>query len=417
MSLPISFSWETILVILTGGFSVLSFFWAAVILVHKMEIRASGYLVLLCLLWGVVEFVQLFVDGFAMSGDISNFGSSYLLLAAVTTTLSLYLPLSLITNRGLKSRSFVLYLAPLLVLCVIYTLVWYLEVAQEHRYYAFPDVWNNEFTWDLFFCVICFLYIIANALYAIAMMMSFAGYCDRFVRENDGPHGSVKKQVRDSSYLVYTLMAFFIMYLSQGTAEFAVAYKLALLVIVATFFMNYMMFMEHYDFSSHASMHDVYDIKWSPSHFAWDVRRRNPAGDVSGMQQLAPRTIQDSSSNEMLLTEDQVETLRSKLDEWMETEKPYLNNNFKVADVHRYLNIDRFECNELFARAYNCYFRTWVLHYRIDYAIFLMKHHPEKQIKMIAYESGFSSQTVFARSFYNLMGMTCSDYRRNYMTA
>ena len=69
-------------------------------------------------------------------------------------------------------------------------------------------------------------------------------------------------------------------------------------------------------------------------------------------------------------------------------DKPYLNKDFRVSDVHAKLNIDRLKCNEIFSRAYKCYFRNWVLQYRIEYAIKLMKENPDKQVKEISFEAG-----------------------------
>lgn len=405
MSLPLSFGWETFLVLLTGGFAILSIAAGATVAIHKNNLHSAKYLVVLCMLWAVVEFVQLFVDGFSMSGGDSNFSSSYLLLAAVTTTLSFYFPVSLMANYKVRSRHFVYYLIPLLLLCAAYTYVWYFDVAQEHRYYAFPDVWHNDFTWDLLFCIVCFFYIIANAVYVISMAMMFAGYLDGYISKEFGETHSAKKWLHDMAYMLYALIAFFILYLSQGTVEFAVTYKLAMLVIIPTVFVSYIYFAERY--SSSRGLHYLYNIKWSVKDFAWEVEK------YPEVETQVAKLV----SEEMKAEEDsgRMEAYRQRLDEWMKNEKPYLKSSFKIGDVYAYLDIDRFLCRELFAKYYQCYFHTWVLHYRMDYAVDLMKKHPEKQIKTIALESGFSSQAVFARSFLNFMGMSCTEYKRQYL--
>lgn len=410
MQLPLTFGWDTILVLLTSGFSVLSFAAAANVAIHKNFLDSAKYLVVLCLLWAVAEFVQLFVEGFSMSGGISNFRSSYLLLAAVVSTINFYFPVSLMLDSKVRSRTFLIYLAPLLILCLAYTYVWYFDVAQERRCYAFPDVWHNEFTWDLLFCIVCFIYIIISSIYVLTMSMTFAKYLDQYVIDVYGGLHSAKKWLHDCAYMAYALMAFFILYLSQGTVEFAVTYKIALLVIVPTIFLNYVYFAEKY--SSALQFHDIYEVKWSMKNLEWNIRKRPEVGNVAELSEYVE--TEQERTNE--LDDAQVEAYRQRLDEWMENEKPYLKTTFKVADIHDYLNIDRFSCNELFAKAYKCYFRTWVLHYRIDYAIYLMKKFPDKQIKMVAYESGFSSQTVFARSFFNLMGMSCTQYKKQYLS-
>lgn len=411
MQLPLTFGWDTILILLTSGFSVLSFAAAANVAIHKNFLKSAKYLVVLCLLWAVAEFVQLFVEGFSMSGGISNFRSSYLLLAAVVSTINFYFPISLMLDSKVRSRTFLIYLAPLFVLCLAYTYVWYFDVAQERRCYAFPDVWHNEFTLDLLFCIVCFLYIIVSSIYVLTMSMTFAKYFDRYIMDVYGGMNSAKKWLHDCAYMIYALMAFFILYLSQGTVEFAVTYKIALLVIVPTVFLNYVYFAEKH--SSVLRFHDIYDVKWLAMNMEWDIRKRSDACSLAELAMCDARAEQEKLDE---MDDAQVEEYRQRLDEWMEKEKPYLNPSFKVADIHSYLDIDRFSCNELFAKAYKCYFRTWVLHYRIDYAVDLMKKSPDKQIKMVAYESGFSSQTVFARSFFNIMGMSCSQYKKQYLS-
>ena len=89
---------------------------------------------------------------------------------------------------------------------------------------------------------------------------------------------------------------------------------------------------------------------------------------------------------------------REKLEQWMETEKPYLNPEFRLNDLRQVLPLNRTYLSQLINAEYGCTFYQFVTNYRIEEAKRLMKEKPDLKMQDIAEQSGFSSPVVFSRS-------------------
>ena len=101
---------------------------------------------------------------------------------------------------------------------------------------------------------------------------------------------------------------------------------------------------------------------------------------------------------------------REKLDAWMETEKPYLNPDFRLVDLMKVLPMNRTYLSKFINVEYDCSFFQFVTKYRIEEAQRLMREHPEMRLQEIAERSGFSSATVFSRTFAKETGLTPTEW-------
>jgi len=97
---------------------------------------------------------------------------------------------------------------------------------------------------------------------------------------------------------------------------------------------------------------------------------------------------------------------RETLEQWMRTDKPYLNPDFRLMDLREVLPLNRSYLSSLINSAYGCNFYQFVTNYRINEAKQLMSEHPEMQVQEVAERSGFSSPTVFSRIFARETGVT-----------
>ena len=97
---------------------------------------------------------------------------------------------------------------------------------------------------------------------------------------------------------------------------------------------------------------------------------------------------------------------RETLEQWMRTDKPYLNPDFRLIDLREVLPLNRSYLSALINSAYGCNFYQFVTNYRINEAKQLMSEHPEMQLQEVAERSGFSSPTVFSRIFARETGVT-----------
>ena len=104
---------------------------------------------------------------------------------------------------------------------------------------------------------------------------------------------------------------------------------------------------------------------------------------------------------------------REKLEQWMQTEKPYLNPEFRLNDLRQILPLNRTYLSQLINTEYDCTFYQFVTNYRIEEAKRLMKEKPDLKMQDIAEQCGFSSPVVFSRIFARETGETPSEWSAN----
>ena len=97
----------------------------------------------------------------------------------------------------------------------------------------------------------------------------------------------------------------------------------------------------------------------------------------------------------------------------METEKPYLNPEFRLNDLRQVLPLNRTYLSQLINTEYDCTFYQFVTNYRIEEAKRLMKEKPDLKMQDIAEQCGFSSPVVFSRIFARETGETPSEWCAN----
>lgn len=101
---------------------------------------------------------------------------------------------------------------------------------------------------------------------------------------------------------------------------------------------------------------------------------------------------------------------RRALEQWMETDKPYLNQNFRLTDLRQVLPMNRTYLSQFIHAEYECTFYQFVTNYRIEEAKQQMSRNPDIKIQQIAEQCGFSSSTVFGRIFSRETGLTPKEW-------
>lgn len=102
---------------------------------------------------------------------------------------------------------------------------------------------------------------------------------------------------------------------------------------------------------------------------------------------------------------------RRALEEWMEKEKPYLRQEFRLTDLRAVLPMNRTYISQFINAEYGCTFYQFVTNYRIAEAKRLMRENPNMKMQDVSEQSGFSSLTVFGRIFARETGMTPSEWK------
>lgn len=118
------------------------------------------------------------------------------------------------------------------------------------------------------------------------------------------------------------------------------------------------------------------------------VARKNPWHEVE------PEEDEPGEPDAILQAE-----YRAALDEWMEKEKPYLDKDFRLVDLMKVLPMNRTYLSQFVNATYGCNFYQYVTQYRIEEAKRLMRANPDMRLQDVAEQSGFSSASVFSRTF------------------
>ena len=106
---------------------------------------------------------------------------------------------------------------------------------------------------------------------------------------------------------------------------------------------------------------------------------------------------------------------KEKLIQWMEQDKPYLNTDFRLIDIIEILPLNCTYISRLINDDIGETFFSFVMKYRIEESIRLLESRYDLTIAQIAIESGFSSPSVFGRSFLKEKGISPLEYRKEYM--
>lgn len=108
---------------------------------------------------------------------------------------------------------------------------------------------------------------------------------------------------------------------------------------------------------------------------------------------------------------DKLTEYKSKLEIWMETDKPYLRRDFKLTDAMEILPLNRSYLSRLFNEGYGKNFYQFVMRYRLEESKRLLLTRPDLTITHIATMSGFSSPSVFGRAFTQKMNCSPLQWR------
>ena len=93
-------------------------------------------------------------------------------------------------------------------------------------------------------------------------------------------------------------------------------------------------------------------------------------------------------------------------EQWMATEKPYLDPDFQLADIRVVMPKNRTTISQFINSTYGCSFFQLVNRYRIEEAQRLMAAHPDMKMTDVASACGFSSSAVFSRTFTRQTGVS-----------
>lgn len=97
---------------------------------------------------------------------------------------------------------------------------------------------------------------------------------------------------------------------------------------------------------------------------------------------------------------------------YIETKKPYLNNDFSVHDLSRVLNIPQIRISNCFNKQIKIPFPSYRNELRIKHAVKMFREHKHLQMSIegIATQSGFKTKSAFYAAFNAVHGITPTEW-------
>ena len=126
-------------------------------------------------------------------------------------------------------------------------------------------------------------------------------------------------------------------------------------------------------------------------------------------EKLKERT-KDKGKGRRIKENGQGSEYKEALERWIKAEKPYLNPDFQLSDLHEVLPINRTYISHFINHEYGCSFYHWVNGLRIEEAKRMMVEKPDMLLQEVAERCGFSSRNVFTRAFTRAAGCSPSEW-------
>ncbi len=115
------------------------------------------------------------------------------------------------------------------------------------------------------------------------------------------------------------------------------------------------------------------------------------------------------------MSSQQIETLKSRLEEFMEHQQPFLKPGYSIKDMSNDLEIPSYQLSGFINRTIGMHFNDFLNSYRVRYCEKLMESLSVKvSLKEIAFKCGFNNRNSFTTAFKKFTGRTPSDYARHH---
>jgi AraC-like DNA-binding protein len=135
---------------------------------------------------------------------------------------------------------------------------------------------------------------------------------------------------------------------------------------------------------------------------------RQPAILSPAEESSSPQKYEKSA-----LTSDRAKDIRQRLEERMDSRKPYLDAELTLPRLAESLEIPSYQLSQVINESMGTSFFELVNRYRVNEAMRLLKD-PQRSaytVLAIAEEAGFNSKTAFNSAFKKVTGRTPSEFR------
>lgn len=123
----------------------------------------------------------------------------------------------------------------------------------------------------------------------------------------------------------------------------------------------------------------------------------------------------ERQKSKVLISDPELEILKLKLLEVMDSEKPYLDSELNLVKLAERLSLSAHQLSFIINNGFNENFFQFINQYKVRKAQDLLQNpkYDNYTIVAIGYESGFNSKTAFNTTFKKVTSYTPTEYRKN----
>ncbi|MCP3674998.1 MAG: helix-turn-helix domain-containing protein [Gammaproteobacteria bacterium] len=135
-------------------------------------------------------------------------------------------------------------------------------------------------------------------------------------------------------------------------------------------------------------------------------------------EQLEPHLFEKDKYAKSGLDQAQINSIKNKLEKVMEVEEPYKDSSLKLQDLAEMLDIRRNHLSQILNHEYQMKFFDFLNHYRLQTFLKLLHQRADSEVNIteLAYDSGFSSSSVFYKIFKRYQDISPRQYLKNITT-
>lgn len=149
-----------------------------------------------------------------------------------------------------------------------------------------------------------------------------------------------------------------------------------------------------------------YKISFFESPFMEEFFCEDSTGSAEAIDNSSTAVVNDP------LIVDKWNLYKLEIEQWFETERPYLNEDFRLKDVSEQFPLNRSYISRIFNEGYGKSFSIVVRDYRLREGERLLREEPKMTVAQVAERCGFSSSSSFIRAFSSTHdGVTPKQYR------
>lgn len=373
--------------------STLAFFGSLLLILKNQGILARRILGLVLLLWGVLSLIRGLVPYSVMGVNDGFMPAPLIVSGTFWALLFLAYPMEVVRPGWLSIKNFALVASPFIVLYLIFIInrIFVGQPAAELNSYSdFQEHLGQLDVWiRVPFVVLCLGYYVGMVYVLEVNIKSY----NKQIEENFSNLELLDvRWLRGISVVMLAISLFWVYWVFNGGVTGALIYKLLTLAVI--FYLTYNGLSQR---SGHTDR--VFCINSWREDVEIDMSVEDN-GDMSA-DQFSAQNLQMNRYAEIV-------------NEWMESQKPFLRQDFQLMDVANVIPTNRTYLSRLFNDYIGQPFCSYVQQYRVEYVKKMLIEFPNISVSEIAIQSGFNSASTMHKVFTARVGCTATKYRQNF---